>query len=250
MRTPHETGVCPYRIVACPLHCGVPLRADKVEVRQLVIRVHLTHSAQVHVQTECIRRQVPCKFADLGCTVIGPQSDIDAHARDGCKYRSIACPLQCGAKIAAKDLAVHSSHACPLQVIHCPYGCDAHMQRRNVSKHRAKYCTTRTVWCEGSVLYRRLQKQLESGEAVDLVHPSPIPAPWNPAKFGLTVPITFEIPQLSSGDFLGCESALQWGDLHRHLQHGCKNRPFPCEYVALGVELQFLVSSDDFQVLW
>jgi len=116
--TNDDTG-CPFEDVSCPNICG------KVLQRQYLAN---------HVETECPRREVRCKY----CHISGGHYFIENEHKEKCPKFPLPCPNECEAgDVLRENMETHRKE-CPLEMVQCEYhdvGCEERMMRKRKKEH-------------------------------------------------------------------------------------------------------------------
>eukprot|EP00948_MAST-09A_sp_MAST-9A-sp1_P001218 g1218.t1 len=133
----HQKNVCPKRVMACKLGCGLQLRSEFWdEVRE------------THEKEECTKRKVECI---LGCGRLIVFDDMGFHVKEECPKRKIddlVCRLGCGARFSGGfddlenmqlDRDIHEKEMCPERIVRCNWVDEKKGNERCMAEFKAKH---------------------------------------------------------------------------------------------------------------
>ncbi|CAM9205474.1 unnamed protein product [Chrysoparadoxa australica] len=234
----HKETECPYRMVKCPLGCGVEME----EITQ-----------EVHKQMQCAMREWTCicgstmPFKDKAhheqhacqerislCERCGEEmmeADRHEHMEELCPLRPVKC--DCGATVTAQDKAYHMRYECKNPSSPCLYGCGFMGKQAARLQHEELQCPLRPIIhsCGDQVLAKDLsaheanaceQRELICKDCSNKVKACNMEE--HTAYHCLERPVPCS---------LFCGKTLPLSKLAAHVDLECRNRPWTCKTCGL-----------------
>ena len=96
---------------------------------------------ETHLQT-CSFVNIRCQ---LGCEVVMPREEEQAHMSETCVLRTITCD-HCSVECVAREINEHWG-VCPKALVECDLGCGEHVMRDHVGEHLKSECEEGEVAC-------------------------------------------------------------------------------------------------------
>ncbi|KAL7999527.1 putative Zinc finger, TRAF-type, Zinc finger, RING/FYVE/PHD-type, ankyrin repeat-containing [Plasmopara halstedii] len=99
-------------------YCDYDLVSNQDETSVLCCGLLTMESLNMHIQTSCCHRLIPCP---LNCGEQISIKDTDVHVSQECTNHNVKCGLGCGEIMAFALLSTHENDSCDLRLRNCEY---------------------------------------------------------------------------------------------------------------------------------